>query len=103
MLGTSKKLVAVDLLIVDDFALDVLDQLERRDIAKLMAEQHRAESVIVISNRGPDERMAAFAGPVRAQSTTDLFVNNTYDLIIDGESYRPRLTLNRMARQRAKE
>jgi len=45
----------------------------------------------VTSNRGPDEWLATFADPVRAQSAIDRFTSNAYDLVIEGESYRPRL------------
>jgi DNA replication protein DnaC len=48
-------------------------------------------SRIVTSNRGPDEWLATFADPVRAQSAIDRFTSNAYDLIIERESYRPRL------------
>jgi len=47
--------------------------------------------VIVTSNRGPDEWLATFADPVDAQSAIDRFTSNSYDLVIDGESYRRRL------------
>ena len=86
-----RKLLAVDLLILDDFAIDVLDPTESRDLYEILTERHRAGSIIVTSNRGPDEWLATFADPVRAQSAIDRFTSNAYDFIIDGESYRRRL------------
>ncbi len=86
-----RKLIAVDLLIVDDFALDAMDPTESRDTYELLTERHRSGSMIVTSNRGPDEWLATFADPVRAQSAIDRFTNNSYDLVIEGESYRPRM------------
>jgi DNA replication protein DnaC len=86
-----RKLVAVDLLILDDFAIAVLDPVESRDLYHLLLERYRTGSVVVTSNRGPDEWLATFADPVRAQSAIDRFTSHAYDLVIDGESYRPRL------------
>jgi DNA replication protein DnaC len=57
----------------------------------LLLERYRTGSIIVTSNRGPDEWLATFADPVRAQSAIDRFTSNAYDLVIDGDSYRPRL------------
>jgi DNA replication protein DnaC len=86
-----RKLIAVDLLILDDFAIDVLDPTESRDLYDLLLERYRTGSIVVTSNRGPDEWLATFADPLRAQSAIDRFTSNAYDLVIDGESYRPRL------------
>jgi DNA replication protein DnaC len=86
-----RKLLAVDLLILDDFAIDVLDPTESRDLYEILTERHRAGSIVVTSNRGPDEWLATFADPIRAQSAIDRFTSNAYDLVIDGESYRRRL------------
>lgn len=86
-----RKLLAVDLLILDDFALDTLDVTESRDLYEILTERHRAGSIVVTSNRGPDEWLITFADPVRAQSAIDRFTSNAYDLVIEGESYRRRL------------
>ena len=86
-----RRLLAVDLLVIDDFGLDAMDHTESRDAYDLITERHRAGSTVVTSNRGPDEWLATFADPVRAQSAIDRFTSNSYDLLIEGESYRPRL------------
>ncbi len=86
-----RKLLAVDLLILDDFCLDAMDPTESRDAYDILVERHRAASIVVTSNRGPDEWLATFADPVRAQSAIDRFTSNAYDLVIEGESYRGRL------------
>lgn len=86
-----RKLVATDLLVVDDFGLDAMDAQESRDAYEIFVERHRAGSMILTSNRGPDEWLATFADPVRAQSAIDRFTSNAYDLVIEGESYRGRL------------
>lgn len=85
-----RRLIAVDLLIVDDFGLDSMDATESRDAFEVLTERHRAGSMVVTSNRGPDEWLATFADPMRAQAAIDRFTGNAYDLVIEGESYRSR-------------
>jgi DNA replication protein DnaC len=85
-----RRMISVDLLILDDFGLDAMDAQESRDAYEIFTERHRSGSMIVTSNRGPDEWLPTFADPVRAQSALDRFTNAAYDLVIDGESYRRR-------------
>jgi DNA replication protein DnaC len=85
-----RKILAVDVLILDDFGLDAMDATESRDAYEIFTERHRHGSIIITSNRGPDEWLAVFADPVRAQAAIDRFTSNAYDLVIEGESYRSR-------------
>ncbi len=48
-----RKLLRVELLIVDDFALQVLDPLDTADIYELIVERHGSASTVVTSNREP--------------------------------------------------
>ncbi len=56
-----------------------------------MIERRRSGSIVVTSNRGPDEWMVACADPMRAHSAIDRFTNNSYDVVIEGASQRNRL------------
>jgi len=86
-----RRFLTVALLIVDDFGLDAMDAHESRDAYEILTERHHVASIIVTSNRAPDEWLATFADPMRAQSAIDRFTSNAYDLEIEGESYRSRL------------
>ena len=85
-----RKLVSVDLLIIDDFGLDAMTATESRDAYDIFTERHRCGSMVITSNRGPDEWLGTFADPIRAQSALDRFCGNAYDLVMEGESYRQR-------------
>jgi DNA replication protein DnaC len=94
-----RRLISVDLLILDDFGLDALDTVESRDLYEVLLERHQRRSTIVTSNRAPDEWLGTFCDPLRAQSVIDRLTNAAYELVLDGESYRrrqkPRLTRDR--------
>jgi DNA replication protein DnaC len=91
-----RRLVDVDLLIIDDLGLRAMDALETNDLYELVTARHRTASMIVTSNREPQEWLAVLADPLHAQALVDRFTNNAYDLVVDGESYRkkqkPRVT-----------
>jgi DNA replication protein DnaC len=85
------ELCAVDLLIIDDFALEPMTRDESRDVYQLFVERNARASTIVTSNRDTSEWLAVFDDTLLAQSAVDRFKNNAFDLVVDGESYRSRL------------
>jgi DNA replication protein DnaC len=85
-----RKLLRVDLLILDDFCLQALDPLDTADIYDLIVERHRAASTLVTSNREPIEWLGQMADALLAQSAIDRLQSAAYELVLDGESYRRR-------------
>jgi len=85
-----RKLLRVDLLIIDDFALQPMDSIDTADIYELIVERHRATSTAITSNREPVEWLGLMADPLLAQSAIDRLQSAAHELILDGESYRQR-------------
>jgi len=85
-----RKLVAVDLLVIDDFALHPLDVTDTNLFYELTVERHQHGATVITSNRDPSEFLAQFADPLLAQSAVDRIQSAAYELVIEGESYRRR-------------
>jgi len=67
---------------------------ESRDVYQLFVERNARSSTLVTSNRDTNEWLAMFDDMLLAQSAVDRFANNAYDLVTEGESFRPRLKPN---------
>lgn len=85
-----RKLLRVDVLIIDDFALAALDPTATADFYETIVERHRRASTIITSNRDPSEWLALMTDPLLAQSAVDRLTSAAYELVVDGESYRDR-------------
>ena len=85
-----RKLIGVELLILDDFALQALDPTETADLYELVVERHHKAATVLTSNRDPVEWLAVMADPLLAQSAVDRLKSAAWELVIEGESYRGR-------------
>jgi DNA replication protein DnaC len=85
-----RKLLRVDLLILDDFCLQALDAIDTADVYELIVERHRQAATITTSNREPIEWLGQMADALLAQSAIDRLQSSAYELILDGESFRRR-------------
>jgi DNA replication protein DnaC len=85
-----RRLVTVDLLIIEDFALQALDATETTDFYEIVVERHLKSATLVTSNRDPKEWLAALADPLLAQSAIDGLQSAAWELVVEGESYRRR-------------
>src|SRR5262249_33437387 len=83
-----RKLIRVDLLIVDDFALQALDALDTADVYELIVERHRSAATVATNNRAPIEWLGQMADALLAQSAIDRLKSAAHELVIDRESYR---------------
>jgi DNA replication protein DnaC len=83
-----RKLIGVDFLIIDDFALKALDATETADFYELVVERHRNSATLLTSNRDPAEWLGKLADPLLAQSAVDRLQSAAWELVIEGESYR---------------
>ena len=88
--GEVRKLLRVDMLILDDFALTAMDANDTADIYEIVVERHRRASTIITSNREPNEWIALMTDPLLAQSAIDRLTSAAHELIIEGDSYRTR-------------
>jgi len=85
-----RRLAGVELLILDDLALQAMDPVETADFYQLCVERHQKASTIATSNRTPDEWLSMMADPLLAQSAVDRLASTAHQLIIEGPSYRQR-------------
>jgi len=87
-----KKFLRPDLLIIDDFGLTGLTATQAEDFYEIVTERHLTSSMIINSNRPPQDWIPLFPDPVMANSALDRVAHHAHHIIIEGgESYRKKL------------
>ena len=84
-----------DLLIVDDLGLHRLTAQQSADLYELILNRHRVSSFVFTSNRAVEEWLSIFDDPILGNSALDRLANASYQIVIEGSSYRERLSPHR--------
>jgi DNA replication protein DnaC len=81
-------LARVDLLILDDWGLQVLTQAQRIDLLEILEDRNGRGSTIVTSQVPPDRWCDVIGDPTLADAILDRLVHNAHRLAMTGESMR---------------
>ena len=84
-----------DLLILDDLGLHRHTPQQSADLYELILNRHRSSSFIITSNRAVEEWLSLFDDPILGNSALDRLANASYQIVIEGASYRERLSPHR--------
>jgi DNA replication protein DnaC len=87
---TFRSFLVPDLLILDDFGLQRLTAQQSTDMYELIIARHRRSSFIITSNRSVEEWLGLFDDSILGNSALDRLANASYQMVIEGTSYRER-------------
>jgi DNA replication protein DnaC len=88
-----KRYTRPDLLIIDDFGLMALTPIQAEDFYEVVAKRHLRASILITSNRPPQDWVALFPDPIMANSALDRLSHQAYHIMIDeGDTYRRKLS-----------
>lgn len=92
---TFRSFLSPDLLILDDLGLHRLNSQQSSDLYELIIGRHRKSSFVITSNRSVEEWLGLFDDPILGNSALDRLANASYQIVIEGGSYRERLSPHR--------
>ena len=92
---TFRSFLTPDLLILDDLGLHRFTGQQSADLYELILNRHRVSSFVITSNRAVDEWLGLLEDPILGNSALDRLANASYQIVIEGSSYRERLSPHR--------
>ena len=90
-----KRLLAVDLLVIDDFGFKSIDQASAERLYVIVDGRFRAKSIILTSNRAMTDWPGLFPDPVIANAILDRIAHTSHQIVIKGQSYRKKLQVKK--------
>ena len=92
---TFRSFLSPDLLILDDLGLHRFTAQQSSDLYELILNRHRASSFVITSNRAVEEWLSLFEDPILGNSALDRLANASYQIVVEGSSYRERQSPHR--------
>lgn len=86
-----KMLVKTELLILDDFAFQKIDQASSEHLYTIVDGRYGTKSIILTSNRAMTDWMGVFPDPVIAGAILDRLTHQAFQIQLKGESIRKKL------------
>ena len=83
-----QQLAKTQLLIIDDWGLEVLKPAQRNDLMEIMDDRHGDTSTVVISQLPTDQWYATIGDNTLADAILDRLMHNAHRLLLKGESMR---------------
>ncbi len=88
-----KKLIKVDLLIIDDFGFKKINQQSAEYLYNVVDSRYSVKSTILTSNQAITDWAAIFPDPLMANAIMDRLAHHSHQIILEGESYRKKYVL----------
>ena len=89
-----KALARTDLLILDDWGPEKLNDDQRRDLLEIIEDRYERRSTIVTSQVPVDRWYEIIGNPTIADAILDRLVHNAYRIELTGESMRKQQTIS---------
>lgn len=83
-----RKLALTDVLVVDDFCMAPLNEVERRDFLEICDDRYQARSTVLTSQVPVPDWHTQIGDPTAADSILDRLVHNAHRIDLTGESMR---------------
>jgi len=84
------RLLRADVLVLDDFGLLPLTPQNAEDLYEIIRERYEQRSILMTSNRAPEEWAEVFGNPLLASAALDRLTHHVHVLRLTGASYRQR-------------
>ena len=83
-----RRFAKVDVLILDDFGLEVLSAADRKGLLEVLEDRYSTSSTIITSQLTTDAWHAAIGDPTLADAILDRLVHNAHRITLKGDSIR---------------